>query len=527
MKLLRPFYPFLLLLLLLAVTASLVAPLQGRMNALRVKHELTENTPLENAPPVIAFTTVALGGFRGLIADALWVRASTLQDEGQYFEMFQLASWIVRLQPRFTGAISYQAWNMAYNISVTFSSPVDRWRWVQRGIELLRDEAIPYNSNSPQLYRELSWLYLNKIGHELDEAHRYYKLQLARQMTAVLGEPPTDWEGLAKAPATPGALAATIGSHARLWNVLTANKMTLDDVEREFRRAEGKLPDAIHPETFPDTERRLIEQYLRRHWLTEVYKLDPAYVLTLNQKYGALDWRLPQAHAIYWASHGIDVAPKQKYVHGDRNIFQALKLAFQSGRLIYLRDSETFEISPNIAILPATNRAYLDDIAKYPEQATVIKGAHQNFLSDAILVLYTFGRREEAARLLADTRKLYGGRFRRNIDDYALATLAVDMNAASYEQGISAIQGYLYNAWYAFAIGDSERAAGFEAIATKLWQRFQSRIVPAAQKRRSLPPLETLKTNTINESLKNMPPQLAANLQAALGRTEPPEAEKK
>src|SRR2546426_7953234 len=34
----------------------------------------------------------------------------------------------------------YQAWNMAFNISVKFRDPADRWRWVSRGIELLRDE---------------------------------------------------------------------------------------------------------------------------------------------------------------------------------------------------------------------------------------------------------------------------------------------------------------------------------------------------------------------------------------------------
>ena len=336
-----------------------------------------------------------------------------------------------------------------------------------------------------------------------------------------------DWQALADAPATPGALLAKLGPQARFYQALADSKMTPDEVEREFRRLEGQLPEALHPETFLPVERRSLELYLRRHWLREVYKLDPAYVLAMNRKYGALDWRLPQAHAIYWASRGIDVAPGQKNVHADRNIFQSLKLAFQAGRLIYLRDSETFEISPNLAILPATDRAYRDDIAKYPEQATVIKGAHQNFLSDAILVLYTFGRREEAARLLADSRKLYGARFRRNIDDFALATLAVDMNQANYEQGLSTIQGYLYNAWYAFAIGDSERATGFETIASKLWQRFQSSVTPVAQKRRSLPPLDTLKANTIKEALKNMPPQLAANLQAALGRTTPPEADQK
>ena len=30
----------------------------------------------DNAPPVVAFTTVALGSFRGLVADFLWLRSN-------------------------------------------------------------------------------------------------------------------------------------------------------------------------------------------------------------------------------------------------------------------------------------------------------------------------------------------------------------------------------------------------------------------------------------------------------------------
>ncbi|HXI53950.1 MAG TPA: hypothetical protein VNH84_20690, partial [Candidatus Saccharimonadales bacterium] len=40
--------------------------LQGRLNRQRAELGLTRVTPLQNAPPVLAFTTVALGGFRGL-----------------------------------------------------------------------------------------------------------------------------------------------------------------------------------------------------------------------------------------------------------------------------------------------------------------------------------------------------------------------------------------------------------------------------------------------------------------------------
>src|SRR5258706_15780949 len=108
-----------------------------------------------NAPPVLAFTTVALGGFRGLIANALWIRANDLQDEGKYFEMVQLADWITKLEPTFTQVWLVQSWNMAYNIYVKFTLPADRWRWVQRGIELLRDNGLRYSPTEALVYREL------------------------------------------------------------------------------------------------------------------------------------------------------------------------------------------------------------------------------------------------------------------------------------------------------------------------------------------------------------------------------------
>src|SRR6267142_1816124 len=121
--------------LFLVVASSL----QRQLNRQRADLGLTRVAPLENAPPVLAFTTVALGGFRGLIANALWIRVNDLQDEGKYFEMVQLADWITKLEPTFTQVWLVQSWNMAYNISVKFSDSYDRWRWVQRGIELLRD----------------------------------------------------------------------------------------------------------------------------------------------------------------------------------------------------------------------------------------------------------------------------------------------------------------------------------------------------------------------------------------------------
>src|SRR5881396_4291865 len=174
-------------LLLLAVLLLLgVSRVQSSLNRDRESLGLTRIQPLENAPPVLAFTTVALGGFRGLIANALWIRAIDLQEQDKYFEKVQLADWITKLQPHFVTVWTHQAWDMAYNISIKFSNPRDRWQWVQRGIELLRDEALKYNPDEPLIYRELGWIFQHKIGVDLDDAHLYYKSEWAREMDEVL-----------------------------------------------------------------------------------------------------------------------------------------------------------------------------------------------------------------------------------------------------------------------------------------------------------------------------------------------------
>src|SRR5205809_4434741 len=233
-----------------------VGQIQRALNRDRKDLGLTRVAPLENAPPVLAFTTVALGGFRGLIANALWIRAGDLQEEDKYFEKVQLADWITKLQPHFTTVWVHQAWDMAYNISIKFSDPRDRWQWVQRGIELLRDEALKYNPDEPLIYRELGWIFQHKIGQDLDDAHKYFKSEWAREMDQVM--------------------AGT-------------NYQTL-----------------IHPQTEDEKERARI--------LREKYKLNPVHMKEVDDEYGPLEWRLPESHAIYWATLGLKRAKKEQQI---------------------------------------------------------------------------------------------------------------------------------------------------------------------------------------------------------------------
>src|SRR5512137_2362178 len=183
-------------LLLAAILLAGVAQVQKSLNRDRAQLGLTRRAPLENAPPVLAFTTVALGGFRGLISNALWIRANDLQDQDKFFEMAQLADWITKLEPHFVHVWLNQAWNMAYNISIKFTDFSDRWRWVQRGIELLRDDGLRYNPREALMYRELAWFFQHKMGQNLDDAHNYYKAEWAKEMTALFGGPRPNFEEL-------------------------------------------------------------------------------------------------------------------------------------------------------------------------------------------------------------------------------------------------------------------------------------------------------------------------------------------
>jgi hypothetical protein len=129
----------------------------------------------DQAPAVLNVVMVGLGGFRGLVSEVLWFRVSRLQMEGRYLELVQLANWITMLDPKASEGWTFNAWNLAYNISVMMTRPEDRLRWVLNGVSLLRDQALRFNPRDARLYRELAWMYQHKIGENLDAAHATYK----------------------------------------------------------------------------------------------------------------------------------------------------------------------------------------------------------------------------------------------------------------------------------------------------------------------------------------------------------------
>jgi len=494
-----------------------IRTVQHRLNALRESERLVDTAVVENAPPVIAFTTVVLGSFRGLLADLLWLRAASLQDQGQYFEMVQLASWITKLQPRFTAAAAYLAWNMAYNISVTCSQPEDRWRWVQRGIELLRDEALIYNPGDALLYKELGWIYQHKLGNILDDANLYYKNQLAISMMQVFGGPePPLAELLAAAPDEAG-LRKQLPEKAALWDAIRdAGFADFAELERQFRE-NGTLPEALRNK-LSAMELRPLEMTLRSRWLRQVFRLDPDLMQRLNQRYGKLDWRLPEAHAIYWASCGIEHDRSGEIkVECERMITQSLKDACNTGRLV-MAEPEGFSfvmLAPNFNVIDATRQSYLDAWRRH-EAKTFLDGL-ENFVASAVLSLYTYGHYAEARRQMAAMRKEFpdNPRWRRNLDEFVLERWRQDVRDASPQQAAIMVDGLIYRSCVFLACGEYDTALAHERLAAEVYQAYW-KTQGDVWTRTGLPPFATMKARRTQLCLKNFPPLLAANLRRHL-----------
>jgi hypothetical protein len=479
-----------LLLLCAAVLLFGASRIQTSLNRERVKLGLTRVTPLENAPPVLAFTTVALGGFRGLISNALWIRASDLQDEDKFFEMAQLADWITKLEPHFVQVWLVQAWNMAYNISVKFKDYADRWRWVSHGIELLRDEGLRYNPDETLIYRELAWFFQHKLGQNLDDANMYYKQQWANEMAKVFGKKKPDLEEL------------------------------------------------IHPQTE--------DQKQRRELLITKFKMDPEFMKEINERYGPLEWRLPESHAIYWAALGLKkaqenpakVPKKDDLITLRRVIYQSMQMSFQRGRLVTNPFAQAFEFGPNLDIIPKVSSAYEQAAEEDKENHDHILRAHRNFLRDAVYFLYGNNRVADAAYWFKYIGQKYPNQimidgktnsFPRNItlEEYVVSKIQEDINETSRDRVRAIIEGLLVNSYNSLVIDEDERSAGFQLLARQVWNAYMSKIPKDRIEAIGLRPLEETDREVRGRLLDvehGWPPEVRAVLRTKLGlpKEEPP-----
>ena len=70
---------------------------------------------------------------------------------------------ITKLQPHFLSVWTFQGWNLAYNVSVEWDAPEDKYEWIKKGIKFLQD-GVKKNQKSPDLIWDTAWTYYHKLG---------------------------------------------------------------------------------------------------------------------------------------------------------------------------------------------------------------------------------------------------------------------------------------------------------------------------------------------------------------------------
>jgi len=498
------------------------------INAHRKEMKLIVNEPLENAPPSLAFATVAMGAFRGLVVDVLWMRADKLKEEGQFFDARQLAEWITALQPRFAAVWEFHAWNMAYNISVAIpaSQPEQRWRWVKNGYELLRDKGIPLNPKAINLYRELGRIFQHKIGDVADDAHKYYKLQLALAIEPLLGSAdnkyfdemvaaPKQWAEIVADPNIEqlvGRLKAADSAFAKSEpDEFISNYLSLRQNAGRFASTAGQAIDAFRGSKALER----FDVFARAYELRNGWKLEPELMRELNNTYGPteaadpnvhvpLDWRHPDSHALYWAIKGLKIVAQDQgreieaaETNADRMVAHALQNLFRNGKLfIYsvpvevpsedssqppqVRMLKEVFLRPDLRMFDAYNKSALAIIEKYKESERAgrqesLENGHRNMLINALLMFYQSGHKEQAQRIYGELRRLYP---RPDFDvpllEFARARMLEELDRIGIHDAKEQTVGLLREAYYLFAIHDDDSAFGRESLAKEIYDHYNS-----------------------------------------------------
>lgn len=82
---------------------------------------------------------VSLVGVRGFVVSWLWHDTINAQKRGEYHEMERKALMLTKVQPHFITPWVFQAWNIAYNVSVETDKMGDQYYYIARGISLLAE----------------------------------------------------------------------------------------------------------------------------------------------------------------------------------------------------------------------------------------------------------------------------------------------------------------------------------------------------------------------------------------------------
>jgi hypothetical protein len=215
-----------------------------------------------------------------------------------------------------------------------------------------------------------------------------------------------------------------------------------------------------------------------------------------------------------------------------RGVYQSMLQAFHHGQLVINPFDNSYELYPNLNIIPRLNDVSGEMMREDEKNRDNIATFHKNFLKDAVYFLYENNRVAEAAKWFRYLGQKYPDKpllngdpnslpSKMTLDEYAIAVVQEDIGETSQDRVTSAIDGLLSRSYYELAIGQDDRAAGFKLLAEKVYQNYGRSIAGHNNEQRiGLPPFADINRTVLNQLLdpqQGMPFETRAVLRTQLG----------
>ena len=126
--------------LLMVGLLLVIVPIQGAIHEARPKMFNPERKTVRRSAISIGPTpavVAALGGFRTVAADLLWLKAERVWHGGDWWMMLPILDAVTQLDPQFLLAWKVYGWHAAYNLHGESQTLAEKNWWLDHGVDAL------------------------------------------------------------------------------------------------------------------------------------------------------------------------------------------------------------------------------------------------------------------------------------------------------------------------------------------------------------------------------------------------------
>lgn len=431
----------------------------------------------EDLPPSLALTSIALGPLKGVISSGLLWRAMEKEDKKEYMESYQLSRMISAIQPRYPSIWTFQGFTLSFNVAASYSRPEERWQWILRGIELMRDEGLKYNPNNAEIRHEIMRTIKDKI-QQTDQQAIFMKNEWTKLMLTYFDDGDySELQRLRKAASSLHELK-TRPYLDQLAEVAKTNHIDLYNFKKNPPQLSANYIGFLFGGKAPsDDQMALVKSavvnlyfYYKRNKIETELNFNILRMIEVDETYGPFDWRSHIATALYWGAEkdlGNYTTAGLNYTRMTLGLMQD---NFYEGKIIYNKESDSFIRTTHVQALPSVHHFYDELLALAPSRRN--RKSHDYFIERAAIVCYNMNQ-TQAAKELFSIFKHASGQKDATFEEFILGSMLNTLRSKTFKETQSLIESLLVSSYKASEALNHEMSMGLRNRAMMMYRIYQ------------------------------------------------------